>query len=203
MPKNPPKKPAKKKPLKEFEYKIIDARHKGDTKVAAFEKFCSKTGNPNRQVLSNRATQFFNREDVRAEILRIETKAFERSCITKEYVLGTVKEVIERCMQHAPVLNKSGEQVYVEGEGGEMVPAYVFKEMGALKGCDMLMKQQGLYEADNAQKNVTKEVIKDMSPEAKQDLIKQLKAADERARETAGSQLDGRADSGAEGGITH
>jgi phage terminase small subunit len=43
------------------------------------------------------------------------------------------------------VLDKKGNQVYVETPDGEMLPAYVFDAKDVLKGCELLGKHLGMF----------------------------------------------------------
>jgi hypothetical protein len=65
--------------------------------------------------------------------------------ITKEYVMRSLHEVAERCMQHRPVLDKQGKQVYVETPDGEQAPAYVFDGKGAVNALVPLGKELGMF----------------------------------------------------------
>lgn len=64
----------------------------------------------------------------------------EKLGIDEEYILGTIKDTIERCKQAKPVLDRFGKPVLVETEDGEMVPAYTFDSGSILKGAELLGK---------------------------------------------------------------
>ena len=108
----------KAKALTEREYNIINEYFKTGVKINSYEKYCNKTGNPNRKTMAQRSQAFFDREGIQTAILKLETDAFEKTSITKQFVLGTVKEAIERSMQHAPVLDKNGDHVMVATPNG-------------------------------------------------------------------------------------
>lgn len=69
----------------------------------------------------------------------------KRTEITADYVLSTILETVERCKQAAPVLDKTGKQVMVETEGGELAPAYTFDSKAVLRGCELLGKHLALF----------------------------------------------------------
>lgn len=76
----------------------------------------------------------------------------ERTQVDQDYVLTTIVDTIERCKQARPVLDRSGNQVFVETPEGDLAPAYVFNPIAIFKGTDQLAKHLGFYEADNKQK---------------------------------------------------
>lgn len=69
----------------------------------------------------------------------------QRTKITADYVLSTVYEVVERCKQATPVLDRQGMPVLVETATGTLAPAYVFDSKSALKGAEMLGKHLKLF----------------------------------------------------------
>lgn len=70
----------------------------------------------------------------------------ERTKITSDYVLATVRETVERCKQATPVLDRKGQPVLVESISGEQVPAYVFDPKSILKGCELMGKHLKLFQ---------------------------------------------------------
>jgi phage terminase small subunit len=68
----------------------------------------------------------------------------ERTQITADYVLGTIKDTVERCRQARPVLDMFGQPVMIESPDGDIVPAYTFMPKEVLKGCELLAKHQNL-----------------------------------------------------------
>jgi phage terminase small subunit len=83
--------------------------------------------------------------DVAAEIGNKQAMRSERTEITADYVLNTIVETVERCRQAEAVTDKTGKQVMVETEGGELAPAYVFDSKAVLKGCELLGKHLALF----------------------------------------------------------
>jgi phage terminase small subunit len=69
----------------------------------------------------------------------------ERTGITQDYVLAGIVEVIERCRQVAPVLDRSGAPVLVDTPDGELAPAFGFDAKNVLKGFELLGKHLKLF----------------------------------------------------------
>jgi phage terminase small subunit len=68
-----------------------------------------------------------------------------RTKITQDYVLEVIQETIERCRQIEPVLDRKGNQVYVENREGKEVPAFTFEHTGVLKGAELLGKHLKMF----------------------------------------------------------
>lgn len=68
--------------------------------------------------------------------------------VTTEFVITGLRTVAERCMQAAPVLDRKGDQVYVETPSGGMAPAFTFQAMGANRSLELLGKHLGLFDGD-------------------------------------------------------
>ena len=69
----------------------------------------------------------------------------ERTGITADYVLETIRDTVERCRQAQPVLDRKGLPVYVHTANGELVPAYTFDAQAVLKGAELLGKNLKLF----------------------------------------------------------
>lgn len=82
---------------------------------------------------------------IRAAVAKRQQVISERISITQDYVLGTIRETIERCRQAAPVLDRAGKQVYIENPDGDVVPAYGFDPKAVLKGCELLGQHLALF----------------------------------------------------------
>ncbi|MGI4886112.1 MAG: terminase small subunit [Janthinobacterium lividum] len=83
--------------------------------------------------------------EIQVYIQSLMNKRAERVEITADYVLNTVVETIERCRQVAPVIDRKGEQVYVENKDGKVVPAFTFDAKNVLKGAELLGKHLRLF----------------------------------------------------------
>lgn len=87
-----------------------------------------------------------------AEIERRRAELAEKSQVTAEYVVETIRETVERCRQTvSPVLDRKGEQVMVENRDGELVPAFTFDANNVLKGSELLGKHLGMFQGKNPQ----------------------------------------------------
>lgn len=79
--------------------------------------------------------KLYDRPNVRAAIEAAMAKRSERTGITQDYVLNGIVEIIERCKQAEPVLDKEGK------ETGE----YRFDAANALRGKELLGKHLGTF----------------------------------------------------------
>lgn len=71
-------------------------------------------------------------------------KTLEKLGIDAEYILGSIKETMERSKQATPVLDKKGFPILIENNKGDMVPAYTFEAHAVLKGAELLGKYKNL-----------------------------------------------------------
>jgi hypothetical protein len=79
--------------------------------------------------------------EVKNRIDQLLSERVERTQITADYVLATVRDTIERCRQARPVLNQFGQQVLIDSpDGAGLVPAYTFMPKEVLKGCEVLLR---------------------------------------------------------------
>lgn len=83
----------------------------------------------------------------------------EKTNISAEYVINTIKDTIERCQQVKPVLNRNGDPVLIETESGDVVPSYAFDSKGVLKGCELLGKHLKLF-TDKVEQETTLHVVR-------------------------------------------
>jgi len=83
--------------------------------------------------------------EIQAAIQSAMDERAKRTEITADYVLNTVHETVERCRQAAPVLDRKGQQVYVETPGGQLAAAYTFDAKNVLKGLELLGKHLKLF----------------------------------------------------------
>lgn len=74
----------------------------------------------------------------------VQTALAERSArteITQDYVLANLKEIVERCMQRAPVVDRRGRQIY-DDEGNAV---WAFDAKNANRALELLGKHLGLF----------------------------------------------------------
>jgi hypothetical protein len=81
------------------------------------------------------------------------TAAQQVATVDKAYVLRNLKEIVERCMQSAPVLDRDGDQVYVETPTGQVAPAYGFDAKPAVAALKLLGLEIGMFVQRHAQVN--------------------------------------------------
>lgn len=67
-------------------------------------------------------------------------RAFDEVGINNASIVSRLNEIVERCMQARPVLDKRGEPVLVETADGNLVPAYTFDAAGAHRSLETLAK---------------------------------------------------------------
>lgn len=72
-------------------------------------------------------------------------RAAERAATSKSYVIMRLHEMAERCMQHYPVLDRNGGQVYVETPDGKVAAAYTFDSKGAARALHLLGLEMGMF----------------------------------------------------------
>lgn len=91
------------------------------------------------------ASRLLTNVDIQIEIQRL-MDARALSCeIRQDWILKNLKEGIERCMQHAPVLNKKGVQIFIETQNGKLAAAYTFQPAGMFKGLELAGKNIGMF----------------------------------------------------------
>ncbi|ONN71719.1 terminase small subunit [Pseudomonas oryzihabitans] len=91
------------------------------------------------------ASRLLSNVKVREYLAQKQQSRQQRTEITQDYVLKTIVEVVERCRQHEPVLDRSGKQVYVDTPDGDQAPAYTFDAKNVLKGLELLGKHLRLF----------------------------------------------------------
>jgi hypothetical protein len=90
----------------------------------------------------------------RAEELRLDAdrrsrevlnRAMDQSAVSKAYVLRRLHEIAERCMQHYPVLDNNGQQVFVDTPDGKLMPAFTFDAKGARGALHLIGLEMGMF----------------------------------------------------------
>lgn len=83
----------------------------------------------------------------RLAVLRasVTSKAMERAVVDRAYVLNSLQEVAERCMQSRPVLGAFGMPVMVETKKGDLAAAYTFNSNGANRALELMGKEIGMF----------------------------------------------------------
>lgn len=86
-----------------------------------------------------------------SEIEREQAKKIANAGITAEWVLKSLQNVANRCMQEEPVLDRKG----------NTTGQYQFKQAGANKSLELLGKHLGIFNADETQKGGAIIIIRD------------------------------------------
>lgn len=84
---------------------------------------------------ASQASELLKKPNISKEIDKILQKASENALVSAEYVIRSLKEVAERCLQHKPVLDYEG------NETGE----YEFDSSGANKALELLGRNLKLF----------------------------------------------------------
>ncbi len=69
----------------------------------------------------------------------------ERTEITQDYVLTTIRDTMERCKQAEPVIGRDGKRVYVDTPAGKDAAAYTFNAAAVLKGAELLGRHLAMF----------------------------------------------------------
>lgn len=95
--------------------------------------------------------QLLEKPRVRAAIEEAQQARQARTLVTVDYVVGSLREVVERCLQRVPVVNMRGEQV--QDEEGRNV--WKFDSTGANKALELLGRHVNAFgERKEEQTNV-------------------------------------------------
>lgn len=97
-----------------------------------------------------------NKSQVQQAIEKAKASRAKRTEITQDYVVSTLLEVVERCMQRAPVCNMKGEQVQ-DDQGRDV---WQFNGRDANKALDLLGKHLGMFQGNGTGRPSThKEIL--------------------------------------------
>lgn len=99
---------------------------------------------------NEQASRLMKNPAVKAAIEAAQEARAERTEITQDYVITNLALVVERCLQRAPVVTMSGNQVQDE-EGRDV---WQFNAPGANKALELLGKHLGMF-SDKVQHEVT------------------------------------------------
>ena len=99
------------------------------------------------------AFQLLGKTRVAEAIAAAKAERSARVAVSADYVLNNLVEVVERCMQRAPVLTMKGEQV-VDDEGRNV---WRFDAKGANRSLELLGKHLGLF-TDKIEADVKQDV---------------------------------------------
>lgn len=120
-------------------------------------------GVENEKVAATSAWRMLRNVDIQKAIQEKANKHLETIDVDTNYIISSIKEVTERCMQHVPVMDfnpidKCYEQRTVELFDGDGNPAgeagvYTFNARDGLKGLELLGKYKNIFK-ENVDVNV-------------------------------------------------
>ena len=82
---------------------------------------------------------------IAAAIAAGQAERAERTEITQDYVLTTIRKTMERCGQAEPVVYQNGDPVMIDTPDGEIAPAYKFDASAVLKGAELLGRHLAMF----------------------------------------------------------
>lgn len=87
-----------------------------------------------------------SKPDIAEAIKAARDNQAQRTEITADYVLGTIRETVERCRQEiTPLTDRRGDPVLVPDGKGGVAQAFMFDSKGVLKGCELLGRNLALW----------------------------------------------------------
>lgn len=99
------------------------------------------------------ASENLKKANVLARVRELQAEQRERLCITADWVIMSLVDVYEKCMQLQPVMVWDPEQKK-KVESGE----YVFDSKGALNALEMIGKHLAVFEPKNASQESKKNI---------------------------------------------
>lgn len=109
------------------------------------------------------ASKLLTKVDIQQAIREQADQRLNKAEVDVEYIIGSIKEVVERCMQREPVMyydkedkEYKQEMVYVENEDGEKTweGVWKFDSANSLKGLELLGKYKNIFK-ESVDVNVT------------------------------------------------
>ena len=104
---------------------------------------------------------------------QLRNKQSEKTGVSVEYILNSLKEIAERSMQHIPVMiwdiDENGNRVKVQKTDEEGQGVWEFDANAANKSLELLGKHIGFFEVDNSQKKPDAQPISIYLPDNKRD----------------------------------
>ena len=83
--------------------------------------------------------------EVAKAVIAAQAERFERTEITQDYVLTTIRDTMERCKQAEPVVYQNGDPVLIGTPSGDLAPAYKFDANAVLKGAELLGRHLAMF----------------------------------------------------------
>ena len=86
------------------------------------------------------ASRMLKKDNILARVREEQKRLAEEACISEQFVLLTLKDIMEKCMAAQPVMEWDPEQ-HCKVETGE----YVFDSKGALKAAELIGEYLGIF----------------------------------------------------------
>jgi phage terminase small subunit len=126
------------------------------------------------------ANENLNKPEIAAAIQLAMDQRAERTQIDADFVLQGITTAIRRCEQIEPVLDRKGDQVFVETPQGQMAAAFTYDAKNVLRGYELLGKHLKLFtdkvELTGKNGGPLETRSNEMTPEQRRDEIKRLLA---------------------------
>lgn len=124
--------------LKLFVAHYLADPERNGTKAAIAAGYSAKTA-------YSAANRLLKNVEVQALIESKTEKRINKLEIDADYVLGTIRDTVERCRSLEPVVDKKGNRILLQGENGEVMALCRFDPLAVLKGCELLGKNLKLF----------------------------------------------------------
>ena len=92
------------------------------------------------------ASRMLTNVDIQNYLRHIQKEIRLELKIDRNIIINKTMEVLERSMQHRPVLDKSGNPLLIKTPSGELAAAYIFDASNSLKALEFLAKLTGLLD---------------------------------------------------------
>ena len=82
---------------------------------------------------------------IAAAVAAAQAERSERTEVTQDYVLTSIRDTMERCKQAEPVVYQNGDPVLIGTPSGDLAPAYKFDANAVLKGAELLGRHLAMF----------------------------------------------------------
>lgn len=101
------------------------------------------TRNMKPETINRKAKFMMDKDKIRARLVELRAPALKKAEVTIEYIVENLVELVERCMQRAPVMVRKGKRmVQLQDEEGRDV--WDFDSRGANAALNTLAKYKGM-----------------------------------------------------------
>ena len=95
------------------------------------------------ETINRKAKELMDNGKITARLIELNAPALERANVTIEWVAANLVEVVERCMQRAPVMVRAGRQ-WVQAQDDEGRDIWQFDSKGANSALTTLARYKGM-----------------------------------------------------------